>query len=409
MKRQLFAACVFFFAGAIFGQQIQEQALVINVEVPVRVFKGSTFVDSLTLDDFQVYENGKLQKLEAVYLIKKKSVERKEETRRFLPQTSRNFILLFEISEYTNKMGEAIDHFIENVFLPGDTLTIVSPVKTYKLKGQALEVRSRIDIANQLKGILRRDAMIGSTEYRDIVSDLEILAKALIANLSQGQDMLSDRIFENPAPERRDLGVDELLTQYSNSLERLERLRVVNQQQLVTFSNFLKNEEGQKYVFMFYQREFVPKIEPKLLYQYIELYQDRPDISHKINDIFEFFKRESSFNVDQVKKAYADASISIHFLFVTEPPKHSPGVRYQEQSEDIFSAFREIAQATGGLMESSANPVSLLKDAVEAAENYYLLYYSPVNYQKDGQFHSILVKAKGESMRVTHRAGYFAN
>ena len=53
-------------------QQIQEQSVVINVEIPTRVFDGNTFVDNLTIDDFEIYEDGKLQKLDAIYLIKKK-------------------------------------------------------------------------------------------------------------------------------------------------------------------------------------------------------------------------------------------------------------------------------------------------------------------------------------------------
>ena len=52
------------------SQEIQHEAVAINIEVPVRVFKGDMFIDNLTIDDFELYENGKLQEIEAVYLIK---------------------------------------------------------------------------------------------------------------------------------------------------------------------------------------------------------------------------------------------------------------------------------------------------------------------------------------------------
>jgi len=90
----------------------------------------------------------------------------------------------------------------------------------------------------------------------------------------------------------------------------------------------------------------------------------------------------------------------------------------QEQSEDIYSAFREIALSTGGFMESSANPIYLFNRAVEASKNYYLLYYSPSNYLvyyspsnylEDGKFNKITVRVKGKKYRVVHRSGYFAN
>ncbi len=117
--------------------QIQEETLVINVEVPVRVFKGNTFVDNLTIEDFEIYEDGKLQKTEAVYLIKKKSIERREEKKRFSPQTSRHFYLWFEISEYMPRISEAIRYFFDTVFFSGDNLVIVTPLKAYHLKGSS--------------------------------------------------------------------------------------------------------------------------------------------------------------------------------------------------------------------------------------------------------------------------------
>jgi hypothetical protein len=60
-------------------------------------------------------------------------------------------------------------------------------------------------------------------------------------------------------------------------------------------------------------------------------------------------------------------------------------------------------------VDSSARADILFKSAVEASENYYLLYYSPGSYKADGQFKEIKVKVKGKDYRIFHRAGYFAN
>ena len=57
-------------------QDIQHEAIAINIEVPVRVFKGDTFIDNLTINDFELFEDGILQKIEAVYLIKTNNIER---------------------------------------------------------------------------------------------------------------------------------------------------------------------------------------------------------------------------------------------------------------------------------------------------------------------------------------------
>ena len=47
----------------VFAQEIQHDAIAINIEVPVRVFKGKTFIDNLSIDDFEIYEEGVLQKI----------------------------------------------------------------------------------------------------------------------------------------------------------------------------------------------------------------------------------------------------------------------------------------------------------------------------------------------------------
>jgi hypothetical protein len=171
----------------------------------------------------------------------------------------------------------------------------------------------------------------------------------------------------------------------------------------------LSDKEGQKYVTIFYQKEFIPQLDPKLLTQVMSLYQDRPIILQTIANVIEFYRREVPIDTELVKQTYADRSISIHFLYLTTPPESYYGVYMADHSEDIFSAFQEMAVATGGYIDSSARADAMFKSAVEASENYYLLYYSPSNYISDGQFKKIQVKVKNRKCRIFHRAGYFAN
>ena len=69
MKKLTILLVIFVFGLALIAQEIQERAVSINIEVPVRVYKGNDFVDDLTINDFEVYEDGILQDVEAVYLI----------------------------------------------------------------------------------------------------------------------------------------------------------------------------------------------------------------------------------------------------------------------------------------------------------------------------------------------------
>ncbi|MFO7979598.1 MAG: hypothetical protein R6V00_02050 [Candidatus Aminicenantes bacterium] len=408
MKIKVISLLIFAFSVvSVFPQQITEESLVVNIEVPVRVYKDNNFIDSLTIDDFKIYENGKAQKIQAVYLVNERNVARKEERQRFSPNTTRNFYLFFEISEYDPRIGEAIDYFLKNVIYPGDLLVVVTPTSSYKLREKALELKSRDEIVKQLRGILRKDALMGSSEYRSMIRELTELASSISASLEQRESPFARE--ESASFELQERTTGEKLMRYQYILGRLEEMRYVSQEKMMDFADLMEDEEGQKYVFLFYQNEYIPQIDPKILTQYMALYQDTPNIEQTVSGVMDFYRREITFDVEKVKQIYADRSISIHFLFMSSHKDIVPGVIFQERSEDVFSAFREMADATGGYIESSMRADLLMKNAVEASRQYYLIYYSPESYVRDGKFKEIEVEIPEKNYRIVHRKGYISN
>lgn len=386
-------------------QEIRRTTGVTNVEVPVRVFSGEAFIDNLSLADFEVRENGVLQKVVAVYLVKKTDVLRKEEQRTIEPNTHRTFYLFFEIYEYLPKLREALDYFIKNVLGPEDDLAVVTSMKTYHLRKDATALRTKGQLVEQLTGLIRKDTVAGNSEYRSVLDDMKGIARRLTSAMAQGgagASGLSSSFFENSAAD-----FDEILDLYRVTLQRLENLRLVDDKKLVNFAKYLKNVEGQKNVFVFYQREFIPVLDKKVLNLNFSMLE--PSTQMNLTDLFSFQKRKPTLDADAVKKAYADSSIAIHFLYLTTLPDRVEGLQMEEHSEDIFAPFLEMSQATGGVAASSANPAFAMKKAADASENYYLLYYAPSDVQADGKFREIKVSVKDKNYRVAHRAGYFAN
>ena len=414
MMRKFILSAAAFFALSAFGQQgqqFQESSLVVNVEVPVRVFRGGEFVADLSINDFELLEDGVPQRIEAAYLINKRAITRREEeANKFLPQTSRNFYLFFEISDYLPKIDEALDYFIHEVIVPGDNIVVVTPVKTYRMTREALQAKSKAEILRQFKALLHRDALTGAAEYRNAIQEMEMLAKSMSQTMASqslaGENFMQLDEYSTGVMAGR--SIDEQLQIYANLLYNLEDIRWVDQSRLIEFSDYLKNQEGQKYVYLFYQKEFIPRIDSRILNQYMDLFQDRPDIQQTVAGLFEFYHRQITFNVDEIKRAFADSSISSHFLFISSPKKEIIGVQMEESSDDVFSAFYQIASSAGGFIDSSANPASLMRSAVEASENYYLLYYTPQSTARDGKFREIRVRVKDRNVRVVHRVGYFA-
>ena len=165
---------------------------------------------------------------------------KKEEARKvFAPETSRNFVLLFEIYEYFPKIEKTIEYFFNNVFLPGDTLKVITPVKAYEFNTKSLEMFTRDEIAKNLTKQLRRDVQLCSAEYRGLLIELE--------NIRTEEGMSG--------------GVRAMM--YFDVLTRLRNLRYIEEKRLLDFADFLQKEEGQKHVFLFHQKLMVPLLTGK--------------------------------------------------------------------------------------------------------------------------------------------------
>jgi hypothetical protein len=399
-------------AVSLATQDIQHETGAINIEIPVRVFKGDTFVDHLTIADFDVYEDGRLQSLDAVYLVKKTFVERKEEKKTFVPDTGRHFYLFFELTEYDPKIREALDYFVREVLDSGDELVVVTPLRTYRMKSDILQNASRDRVFDKLLGILRRDILIGNAEYLDIIDEMKAMASTIASavgvNESGSQAMgdpfgFAESIFELKT------SMEEQLQLYAAGLSRLENLRHLDHSRVNLLAEHVRNQTGQKEIFLFYQREFIPKIDPGALNVLMSTYNQRPDIIETVMSVFEFFRREEPIDIEPIKKVYADSGASVHFLFLTRPAPRARGLVMEEQSEDLFAPFREMSRATGGYIASTANLGVAMRSAIAASENYYLLYYTPQDYRADGRYHRLEVKVKGGGYRTSFRQGYIAD
>ena len=405
VKRSVFISGLIFLSLMLYAQQISFNASAVNIEVSVRVLDGDRFVENLSIDDFEVYENGKLQDVEALYLIKKTEIARREEIRTFSPPQKRHFCLFFEIPEFSPQIKEAVDNFCRNILSPGDNLTIVTPRKAYRMKSETLEVLPKKEISRQIGQILEKDVLSAKAEYKNIVRDIEHVAKIL--HRSQSGDF--QELMRDPTTGRFiDLNQDGLLTRYVSLLKILEEMRKVDEERLIKFSHLLKDQEGKKDIFLFYQRELIPLVEPQLLERFLSLYPDNNDILFRISYLNEFVARDLAFDTERLTKAFFDSSATIHFLFFTRPQKRIPGLDIREESEKMFEALKKMTEATGGLMDSSDNPAYIFKKGVDVLENNYILYYTPQDYKADGSFRSIEVRVKNVDYSVLYRKGYFA-
>ena len=368
-------------AGQATNPPQRHESVVVNIEVPVRVLRKGLLVEGLALADFEVFEDGVPQKVEALYLVKDKQVLREEKAPGAVPpapRSVRHYVLYLDLKEDIPKIGEALDFFFGSVLGPKDSLFVVTPAKTYKFHSEFLSRVPRPQIAGRLKAILRTDVQLGNSAYRRLMRDFYDLEDT-----------------EYPA-ELADVKESQLF----DLAKQMRDLTEVTEKQVLGFADTLKSLDGEKHVFLIFQKDVLP---------------DHEFSSERQAELF----KAVSFDVEKIKRFYSDASITIHCLYINKPPAFATHTmrqtgavrasRLQDLSSDIFASFREMAAATGGLSESTANPASAMRQAAEASSHYYLLFYRPVNYRADGRFKKIEVRVKGEGLKVIHRLGYVAN
>ena len=256
-----------------------------------------------------------------------------------------------------------------------------------------------------MTNILRKDILRGSGEYRDLVSDLRRLTTAIGGNAPGAkEDMESDVTTDADSG----VGLEMQIDRYRQALMKMEGIRLVDEGKLAAFANSLKAVPGQKTVVLFYQREFRPEISPAALNRLMSLYQDNPDILGNLMDLFHFFKREKKFDAGKIAKAFADAGIDFHFIFMEKKNQRVFGATMKEESEDTYPGFVQIARDTGGTSETSANPGVAFKRAAEMANDYYVLSFVPGASAIAGAFRKIDVYVDRAGCQVLNPLGYYA-
>lgn len=398
MKKLIFIPILLILSVHLFAQE-QHEVLVVNIEVPVRVMDGNLFVNNLSPQDFEIYEDGQLQDLKSFYLVKNTKLQKQEGSSWSTPNTARRFFMLFQFLDYNPQLNDAIDYFFKNVLLPDDTLTVITPLKRYTLPREALETKTREQISKELQNLVRKDTKIGAGDYNSLLNDLKKIVRSISGTPMTGMESDSGSGF----------GLEFQLPRYKDTLQRLDEIRIVDQRKFLIFASQMKRMKGQKIVFFFYQREFRPEIDPRILNQLMSLYQDQPNIIGQVQDLFTMYNRATRMDVTQISQAFSDASVMFNFIFMHKEPQDIRGIKMHEQSEDVFDTFVQVADSSGGIIDNSQNPSDGFKLAANACQEYYLLVYNPKNYQKDGKFKNITIIVKNKNYKVSYRKGYYAN
>lgn len=377
MKRRYGIVLTFLILGlSISAQELQYESIAINIEVPVRVYDRDKFVSDLTIDDFELFENGILQTIEAMYLVKKMSFEREdtrigaqEKKKIFSPKLSRQFVLIFEVREVFAEVEKSIRHFFDNVLIPSDKLIIATPLKSYHFKENSWEFVSKTEMADQLIKRLKKDTLLRPVDWGNL------------------DDYINDG-----------MNIKDMEDVFFGQ-------RYIDGKNLLNIAEYLKSLPGQKNVFLFLQEELIDYAMPTGFSTVTEMMSNLDYLTN--------LSRIASYGdvSNKIKKAFADSTILFNLLYLKNNKVVTSGSMFNkiDLAGGMFSTFKDLSKITGGLAQTTVNAAASFEKAVDASENYYLVYYTPKNYKADGKFKRIKVKVKGQKYRIIHRTGYLAN
>lgn len=405
-SKLLFSGLAFFFIlaalPAAFHQkqeQLQEKVTVTAAEIPVRVLQDGQPVKGLTKDDFELFENGIPQRINAF-----ETVSRKVSAPQALSQQDRLFILIFNIFDYNDEVGEAIDYFFENFFRPncriiivvedrllniprgqGVTDLILSLKETLKKYKQlsTLDTYRAFDRLNaeaeRILGVLRIQAQVGADVYRAIINFYESYHNIWIAYRKQ---------FLAP-----DLAL------YQSIVERAKHLG------------------GEKWAICFQQREMFPMLKhqsslERTISEWVDGAVNPQDqinarfIRAKQMDMQRDFNISSAFPADDLRRLFMEANITFHLVLL----RSLRTLGYQdfelrEVAQDYEACFKDISRSTGGLTVFSNKAAEALADAALKEDYFYLLVYSPED-NEDQKERDIEVRVKREEVEVVYLDSY---
>ena len=259
---------------------------------------------------------------------------------------SRNFVLLFEVLDYSREIGDAIAFFFNQVLESNDQLIIYSPARAYGFSKTTL-ARPKRELIASMQEKIRGDTAACSSSYKIIINDMKIHVREIETSGTTSLDAQA--------------GLKDSLTMYRRDLENLQGLRIVNEPLLMHIVDMFKTQQGKNHMVMIYGAEFRP-IPNK---ETITRLQAIPRFAPEVAELFLSEDQEPPLDAYKFSGIFGETAIALHFLYIK--PKDVSSVQdFKEQSADMYDVFSKIAKATGGIVETTAKPEAALKSLLQA-------------------------------------------
>jgi len=401
------SGCILFpvslFPEAFYPQEkLREEVAVTAIEVPVRVLLDNQVVKSLAKEDFEVFENGIRQEIFGFEIVSRKIARPIDAAPKpVLPSLKpRLFILIFDIFDYNDSIGEAIDYFFSTVFREKDQMAVLTEGRLLNIKrGEGLE-----NVRANLKETLKKYKSISTQYIHKAYMDLTFECDRLLM-------MIGDDISPSGGP-----NWEQLVGRFYDNYTRIwkayrDQFLMPDMDLYQGLLKRIKPIEAEKWAICFQQRELFPelknqgRLERKL--NMIIYGQTEPGemvkarlIESKQRLLQESFALSKNFPTDRLKDLFMEAGVTFHLILMkTMKSLLSQDLDLKEVAQDYEACFKDISRSTGGTVVFSNRALDALKEAAEKEDYHYLLaYQSQAPLEERGN--NIEVKVRLKEARV---------
>jgi hypothetical protein len=336
----------------------------IEKKVIFRAYEKNQFYSGLQMKNLRLYENRQPRQITSLCLVQGNKIIQRQGDSKLGLDPRRQFILVFSLRDYDANIDRTIDHFFHNIYLPGDTLSLLTPEKTYQLRPRTLKYKTAGQIADSLKALIRKDTIQGSQKYHSLMEEMITAVREVTTRTN---------LFS----------LEETLTRYHQVLIALENVRIIQQKRIIEYIFSTELSSRPPMLILFYDREYKPDFPTRTLQQLKVQWQDRQEIAQPLNELFELYRRDANFNIPQLESEVIQRKMTVYSIFFRNKFVQIRNVYMKEYSEDMFVLFDRLSKASGGMLDMSANPLPAFKKMAAQIHNYYCVTFeTPENTGK---------------------------
>ena len=258
----------------------------------------------------------------------------------------RLFLLIFNIFDYQDSVGEAIDYFFANTFRKGDRVIIVTEGNLFPIETGTGSIKVAQDVKDTLRKFKAISTMQILSSYQNLRSEADRLILALQGRMGQAWDQA-------------------VMTFYRN-YERiwLEYKRQFIMPDLALYQSIIKRfkaEEGEKWALCFQQREMFPELKnegrlERVIRELVDTPSEDPLITAQQRNVRSMqmqlqrlYDVSQDMPADALKNLFLEANITLHLLLMkSSRPLVESDFELREVGRDYEDGFRQISASTGG-------------------------------------------------------------